>query len=391
MISFEDTAVAFQNKSDKDLKRAHRLFQLVGTPWLVKMGKPMTTMALKLKLPIKGLIKRTIFRQFCGGESISECKTRIQELSDAGIGTILDYSIEGKTKEDDFDATVEEIIDTLKAGEGNPAIPFAVYKVSGIARFGLLEKINDPRAELTQNEQAELERLTARFEKIGKKAFSTKTPLFIDAEESWIQDGIDRMTYALMEKYNTERAIIYNTAQVYRHDRLDHIKKQTAIAKEKGYKLGVKLVRGAYMEKERNRAQEKGYPSPIQKDKKSTDMDFNSALEFMIENLDHVSFCAGSHNEESNLLLTELMEKKGIPANDSRIHFAQLLGMSDHITFNLAHHSFNVAKYVPYGPVDEVLPYLLRRADENTSVAGQTGRELSLIIQETERRKAARK
>lgn len=388
MISFENTAVAFQGKSDKDLKRAHRLFKLVGAPWLVKIGKPLTNLAFKLKLPIKGIVKDTIFRQFCGGETISECTSRIKELSDAGIGTILDYSIEGKTKEVDFNTTVDEIIATLKAGEGNPSIPFAVYKISGIARFGLLEKINDEKSELSEQEQAELARLMTRIEKIAAKAFESKTPLFIDAEESWIQDGIDRITYALMEKYNKEKAIIYNTAQMYRHDRLEHIKEQIQIAKDKGYILGIKLVRGAYMEKERDRAEEKGYPSPIQKNKAATDKDFDAALSYMIDHIDTTSFCAGSHNEESNLLLTKLMLEKGLNADDKRIHFAQLLGMSDHISYNLAHANYNVAKYVPYGPVEEVLPYLLRRADENTSVAGQTGRELSLIIQETKRRKA---
>jgi proline dehydrogenase len=391
MISFENTEVAFQSKSDKDLKRAHRLFKLVGAPWLVKIGKPLTNFAFKLKLPIKGIVKNTIFRQFCGGETIDECSSRIKELSGSGIGTILDYSIEGKTKEVDFNATVDEIIDTLKAGEGNPGIPFAVYKVSGIARFGLLEKINNAKTELTEPEKAELDRLMSRIEKIAAKAYESKTPLFIDAEESWIQDGIDRIAYSLMEKYNKEKAIIYNTAQMYRHDRLDHIKEQIKIAQSKNYILGIKLVRGAYMEKERNRAEEKGYPSPIQKDKKATDKDFDAALEFMIDHIESISFCAGSHNEESNLLLTELMEKKGISASDPRIHFAQLLGMSDHISYNLAHASYNVAKYVPYGPVGEVLPYLLRRADENTSVAGQTSRELSLIIQEMKRRKALKK
>ncbi len=388
MISFKNTAIAFESKSDKDLKRARRLFVLVSAPWLVKIGKPLTNLALKLKLPIKGLIKNTIFRQFCGGESITECKSRIQELSDSGIGTILDYSIEGKTKEEDFDATVDEILDTLKAAEGNPSIPFAVYKVSGIARFGLLEKINDPNPKLSEKEEGEFKRLKERFDKIAEKAFSSSTPLFIDAEETWIQDGIDRLTYTAMQKFNTEKAIIYNTAQIYRHDRLEHIREQIKVAKENNYVLGIKLVRGAYMEKERDRAEEKGYPSPIQPDKKATDNDFNAALELMIEELDAVSFCAGSHNEESNLLLTQLMTNKGIKHDDPRIHFAQLLGMSDHISFNLAHASYNVAKYVPYGPVAEVLPYLLRRADENTSVAGQTSRELSLIIEETKRRKA---
>ena len=379
MISFENTAIAFQSKSDKDLKRAYRLFKLVGASWLVKMGKPLTILAIKLKLPIKGIIKRTIFRQFCGGESISECSSRIKELADSGIGTILDYSIEGKTEEVDFDATVEEIIATLEAGAGNSAIPFAVFKTTGITRFGLLEKANDIDSLLSNAEQKEMERLLTRMERIAKRAFESGTPVFIDAEETWIQDIIDRMAYDLMLKFNKEKAIVYNTIQIYRHDRLEHLKRETQIAKEKCYILGIKLVRGAYMEKERKRAEDKGYPSPIQPNKKATDTDFNLALEFLVENINYVSFCAGSHNEDSNLLLTQLMTKAGLQPDDKRVHFAQLLGMSDHISYNLAHEHYNVAKYVPYGPVTEVLPYLLRRADENTSVAGQTSRELSLI------------
>jgi|TARA_R110000737_G_scaffold254016_1_gene263341 proline dehydrogenase len=388
MISFNNTEIAFKSKSDKDLKRAYRLFKIVGVPFLVRIGKPLTNFALKIKLPIQGLIKNTIFKQFCGGEDIPECQTKIDELSNSGIGTILDYSVEGKVKESDFDSTVDEIIAALDKGFQNPKIPFGVYKVTGICRFGLLEKINDSVDNLSEKEKAEYERLLARMEKMASRAYERKTPIFIDAEESWIQDGIDRMVYALMEKYNREVPYIYNTLQMYRHDRLEHLKHQTAIAKEKGYKLGIKLVRGAYMEKERERAEEKKYPSPIQKDKPATDKDFDLALAFLVDNIEIISFCAGSHNEESNLLLTQLMEKKGIAANDKRIHFAQLLGMSDHISYNLAFHKFNVAKYVPYGPVNEVLPYLLRRADENTSMSGQTGRELSLIIQETKRRKA---
>jgi proline dehydrogenase len=391
MISFNNTEVAFKSKSDKDLKRAYRLFKIVGVPFLVKIGKPLTNFAIAAHLPIKGIIKSTIFKQFCGGETVSECEGKINELADSGIGTILDYSVEGKVKEADFDATVNEIISAIDKGFNNPKIPFGVFKVTGICRFGLLERINESWENLNEQEQAEYDRLRARIEKIASHGFSKKTPVFIDAEETWIQDGIDRICYELMEKYNQETAIIYNTLQIYRHDRLEHLKKETAIAKEKGYKLGIKLVRGAYMEKERERAIEKKYPSPIQKDKAATDADFNAALVWMTHHLDTISFCAGSHNEDSNLLLTQLMTEKGIAADDKRVYFAQLLGMSDHISYNLAHSHYNVAKYVPYGPINEVLPYLLRRADENTSVAGQTGRELTLIIQETKRRKALSK
>lgn len=388
MISFDDTAIAFKSKSDKDLNRAYWLFKVIGMPSLVKIGKPLTNLALKLKLPIKGLVKKTIFKQFCGGEDIEECKARMNELAESGIGTILDYSVEGKTQEVDFDHTVTEIIDTILAGKNNPKIPFAVFKITGICSFSLLEKINNGFDNLDEKTAEKLSQLRKRVDTICKASFDHGTPVFIDAEESWIQDGIDRIAYQMMEKYNTSKAVVFNTVQIYRHDRLAHLNNALSEAKEKNYFLGIKLVRGAYMEKERKRAAEKGYPSPIQPNKAATDKDFNLALERLMNNLDFVYFCAGSHNEESNLLLTQMMIGKGIAPDDKRIYFAQLLGMSDHISFNLTHHHFNVAKYVPYGPVEEVMPYLLRRADENTSVAGQTSRELSLITKERNRRRA---
>lgn len=386
MISFDNTEIAFSSKSDKDLNRAYWLFKVIGNPTMVKLGKPLTNFALAIHLPIKGLIKKTIFKQFCGGENIPDCRPRMKDLAESGIGTILDYSVEGKTEESDFDDTVAEIIATLDESKRTDNIPFAVFKVTGITRFGLLEKLNDPKANLTVKERSEKDHLYDRVDRICRRAHEVNTPVFIDAEESWIQDAIDRITYEMMVKYNQNSAIVYNTLQIYRHDRLQHLKDQTAIAKEKNYFLGVKLVRGAYMEKERRRAEEKGYLSPIQPNKAATDKDFNDALRFMVEHLQTVHFCAGSHNEDSNLLLTELMKEKGIDPTDKRVYFAQLLGMSDHISFNLTHEKYNVAKYVPYGPVHEVMPYLLRRADENTSVAGQTGRELTLISRERARR-----
>ncbi|MCT4561554.1 MAG: proline dehydrogenase family protein [Crocinitomicaceae bacterium] len=388
MISFDNTEIAFSSKSDQDLNRAYWLFKVIGNPTMVKLGKPLTNFALALHLPIKGLIKKTIFKQFCGGETIPECRPRMQQLAKSGVGTILDYSVEGKTDESDFDHTVEEIIATLDESKRTENIPFAVFKVTGITRFGLLEKLNNPESTLSEKEKLEKEHLYERVDRICKRAHEVQTPVFIDAEESWIQDAIDRISYEMMAKYNRERAIVFNTVQIYRHDRLEHLKKQTQIAQSEGYLMGVKLVRGAYMEKERKRAEEKRYPSPIQPNKIATDRDFNDALRFMINHLDAVHFCAGSHNEESNLLLTELMKEKGLDPSDKRVYFAQLLGMSDHISFNLTHEKFNVAKYVPYGPVHEVMPYLLRRADENTSVAGQTGRELTLNSRERARRRS---
>lgn len=386
MVSFDNTEVAFRYKSDKDLKRAYRLFQLVGKSWLVRFGKKMVPLAFKLHLPIRGIIKATIFRQFCGGEYIDDCTETIKTLYDHNVGTILDYSVEGKIEEDDFDATCEEIIATLKKAEGNPAIPFAVFKVTGISRHGLLEKLNDPHTDITEAERKEFADVFKRVDRICSYAHKSGTPVFIDAEESWIQNTIDRLAISMMQKYNKEKVSVFNTCQMYRHDRLAFIKEQLMYAKQNGFKMGVKLVRGAYMEKERERAAQMDYPSPIQPDKISCDNDFNAALLFMLDEIDHFAICCGTHNEESSLLLTELMEKKGISKNDDRIVFSQLLGMSDHISFNLADHNYRVAKYVPYGPIKEVMPYLLRRADENTSVAGQTGRELSLLSKEYNRR-----
>jgi proline dehydrogenase len=387
MISFDNTAIAFQSKSNKDLQKAYWLFRIVGNPSLVKIGKNATNMALNLGLPIKGLIRKTIFNQFCGGESIEHCALTIATLQTYGIGTILDYSVEGKTSNEDFDATVQEIKRTIDRAAKDTSIPFAVFKVTGIARFGILERANDPDAQLNEAERKELAAVCERIDQICKHAHQNNVPVFIDAEETWIQDIIDRISMQMMEQYNTEKAIVYNTLQMYRHDRLEFLRKSIVEAKEKKICLGIKLVRGAYMEKERERAQKMDYPSPIQADKESSDNDFNEALKVMIENISCVAFCAGTHNESSSLLLTELMAKQQIESNDKRIYFAQLLGMSDHISYNLSYHGYNVAKYVPYGPIKEVMPYLLRRADENTSVAGQTSRELSLIIKEKERRK----
>ena len=387
MISFDNTEIAFQSKSNSDLNRAYWLFKLIGNPTMVKVGKWSTNTALNIGLPINGLIKKTIFKQFCGGETIQECTKTIANLGKFGIGTILDYSIEGKTKEEDFDATVDEIIATIHAAKNDPTIPFAVFKVTGIGRFDSLEKANNGTTQLTENDRLAFQLIVSRVDKICLSAFENGVPLFIDAEETWIQDAIDTIVRDMMRKYNKEKAIVYNTLQMYRHDRLSFLHAEIEIARAEGFHYGVKLVRGAYMEKERLRAAEKGYPSPIQPDKITCDNDFNHALELVVKNIDIMALCSGSHNEKSALILTDLMTKKQIEKSDKRIYVAQLLGMSDHISYNLAYAGYNVAKYVPYGPVKEVMPYLLRRADENTSVAGQTGRELSLIMTERKRRK----
>ncbi len=387
MISFENTEIAFQSKSNKDLKRAYWLFKIIASPTFVKFGKIATNFALKLHLPINSIVKATIFQQFCGGESIGECDSVIKKMGDFGVGTILDYSVEGKTSDEDFDQTVDIIIKTLERGKSDKNIPFGVFKVTGIGRFDLLEKASLRDYQFTETEKKEIEIIINRIDRICKAAYEANVPVFIDAEESWIQDAIDQWCFEMMLKYNKERAIVFNTIQMYRHDRLEFLKSCYKMAKENGVKYGVKLVRGAYMEKERNRAINLGYPSPIQPDKASSDRDYNLAIEFIVTNAEFFALCAGTHNEESSLYLTQLLEKYEIKGDDTRFFGAQLLGMSDHISYNLASAGYNVAKYVPFGPVREVMPYLLRRADENTSVAGQTGRELSLIMRELKRRK----
>lgn len=387
MISFNNTEIAFKHKTNRDLKRAKFLFSVIASPTMVKVGKGVTNFSLSAGLPIKGIIKATIFKQFCGGETIDECTETVGQMWKNKVGTILDYSVEGKTSDEDFEATTKEIIATIAKGKTTEAIPFAVFKVTGITRFGLLEAANGGVEQLDAALTKEYEATVERIDRICKAGFDAGIPVFIDAEETWIQDTIDRITHEMMLKYNKEKAIVYNTVQMYRHDRLAFLKDAVAWAKTNGVQYGVKLVRGAYMEKERERAQEKGYPSPIQPDKDACDTDYNAALDFLTDEFDHMALVAGSHNEYSSAYLADLMDKKGLPKENKRIFFAQLLGMSDHISYNLAHLGYNVAKYVPYGPIKEVMPYLLRRADENTSVKGQTGRELSLILQERNRRK----
>lgn len=386
MISFDNTEKAFISKSDKDLRRSYRLFKIIGNPTFVKLGGFFTPIALKLRLPIKGIIKNTIYKQFVGGETIEDCNKTIEALGKYNIGTILDYSVEGKEAEADFDACCKETLETIRRAHNDKHIPFCVFKVTGLARFALLEKVSAKQA-LSEEEKKEWERVRERVRKICEESHTNNKPVFFDAEESWIQVAVDDLCNENKARYNKEKAIVYNTYQLYRHDRFVYLEECIKHAKENKYHIGAKLVRGAYMEKERKRAKEMGYPSPIQPDKAGTDKDYNLALELCVKNKDHVNLCAGTHNEQSSMLLVELMAKNNIAPGDDRIYFSQLLGMSDHISFNLSLAGYNVAKYVPYGPVKEVLPYLLRRAMENTSVKGQTGRELSLIIKEKERRK----
>ncbi|MSQ79889.1 MAG: proline dehydrogenase [Flavobacteriaceae bacterium] len=385
-ISFKNTEIAFQSKSVGQLRRAHLLFRALGLGWLVNAGPCLVNLAFSLRLPVKGIIRRTVFAQFCGGENIEDCTAAIQNLWKYKVGTILDYSVEGEETTAVFEACTEEIIRTIEKAKGNPAIPFSVFKVTGIARFDLLEKIA-MGASLSPVEQAAQEAILHRMDTICGKANEYGVRLFIDAEESWVQPAIDNLAETMMARYNMHTAIVYNTVQLYLSDKLEYLKELHKKATAGGWQCGVKLVRGAYMEKERERALALGYPNPIQLSKAASDADYNEALEFCIEQIQNTYVCAGTHNEESSMLLVELMNKHGVDKADKRIYFSQLLGMSDHISYNLANAGYNVAKYVPYGPVKAVLPYLIRRAQENTSAKGQAGRELTLIQSELRRRK----
>ena len=385
MVSFENTEIAFESKSNAELTKAYLLFKFIGNKSLVSLSKPFAGIAVRIPFPFKYVIKETIFSHFCGGENIRDCETTIEHLNKYNVHTILDYSVEGKETEDDFDRTTDEIIDTQERAAIDDAIPFNVFKLTGIARFALLEKVSSGE-KLTEGEKQEFEMVRERVERICKKAAEVDRSVMMDAEESWIQPVMDDLMMEMMKKYNKEKAIVYNTYQMYRHDRLNALKEMHAAAVKNDFCLGLKLVRGAYMEKERKRASEMNYVSPIQVDKASSDKDYDAALLFIAKNIDRIAVCVGSHNEKSSMYMTELMKEHNISKNSTQVYFSQLLGMSDHISFNLSRAGYNVAKYVPYGPVKDVLPYLIRRADENTSVAGQTSRELMLLSKERKRR-----
>ncbi len=384
-LDFSNTEIAFKAKTNSELRTSYFLFKAIGMNWLVKIGTPLIETAFALHLPIKSLIKHTVYQQFVGGENITECEKAIETLNKYQIGTILDYSVEGKENEIDFENTCNETIDTVHKAKGNKKIPFCVFKVTGLARLSLLEKINS-NITLNENETLEFEKVKARIEKICNTAFENGVKIFIDAEETWIQNPIDQMATDMMVKYNKKEAIVYNTIQLYRHDRLAFLKDSFNHAIANNYFLGIKLVRGAYMEKERARAAELNYLDPIQKSKEDTDHDYDNALRFCLENIERISICAGTHNEKSSTTLAQMMLDNNIEINDKRIYFSQLYGMSDNLSFNMANAGYNVAKYLPYGPVKDVMPYLFRRAAENTSVKGQTGRELNLILKEKARR-----
>lgn len=385
-LDLEDTAAAYIDKSDAELKEKYRLFKMLNSPFLNAFGTRATSFLLSIGLPVEGLIKSTVFEQFCGGETIEECEGTISSLGQSKIGAILDYSVEGRSTEKAFDDTKDEIIRTIERAKNDPDLPFSVFKVSGIAPLGTLERLNQKK-KLDAKSQAKCERIFGRVNEICKTAYELGQPLFIDAEESWIQDAIDRLAIEMMEKYNHEQPIIFTTLQLYRTDRLQYLKEARRRAKLDGYFPGFKLVRGAYMEKERERAQKMGYPSPIHPNKDATDRDYDVAIDYCLKHVEEVAFVAGTHNEASTHLLAEKMFDRGIPADHPNIFFSQLYGMGDNISYVLASRGYHVSKYVPYGPVADSIPYLIRRAEENSSTAGQVSRELSMIRKELRRRK----
>jgi len=402
VISFDNTELAFQYKSDKDLKKAKFLYSLMGKPWIVKMGVKLAPWSLNVGLPVKGLIRNTIFRQFVGGETLEQIAPVAQLLAKYNVQIILDYGVEGKEGEENFDNAQEVFIKVINYAATQPNIPFMGVKITGFARFALLEKMNELMQQqqgslmkkyllmldlLSTEEKEEWHRVRNRVMRVCDAAAKNGIGVSIDAEETWITEPLDALTIMMMETFNKEKVVVYNTTQHYRTDRQQFLKDSYEAAVERNFILGAKLVRGAYMEKERERAVEKGYPSPIMPDKESSDRDYDESVKFCIDHIDRVALLLASHNEESNMLAVKLLQEKGLPLNHPRVHWSQLYGMSDNITFNLAHAGCNVSKYLPFGPIKDVIKYLMRRAQENTSVKGQTGRELSLINKEIERRK----
>ena len=404
-INFDNTQIAFAPKSDQELKKAYFLFSSMGYSTIVKLGTLVTPWAIHAGLPINGIIRKTIFSQFVGGETLDQTATVAKKLGQYNVQVILDYGVEGGDNgEQEFNHACDEFIRVIRHAATQPNIPFMSVKVTGISRLALLEKLDASMHQtegtlmkrysravdlLSEDEKAEWQHVQDRMQRMCREAVEAKVGVLIDAEESWIQDPVDALTILMMDEYNHEQIVVYNTLQLYRHDRLQFLKDMHGAAVDRKFILGAKLVRGAYMEKERKRAATLGYPSPIQPDKESTDKDYNSAIRFCIENLDKVSVIVASHNENSNFYTTELLESKGLPLNHPHVHFSQLYGMSDNITFNMAKAGCAVSKYLPFGPIKDVIPYLMRRAEENSSVKGQTGRELGLIKKELQRRKSS--
>ncbi len=383
---FDNTETAFALKSDSELERAYFLFKMISNEPLVRIGTAVTNFAIKAHLPVQGLIRATVFDHFCGGVNEEDCLPVVDKMYTKGVSSVLDYSVEGKEEEAQFDAVLQKTLEILEFADNKDAMPFGVFKPTGFGRFLIWQKKTEGTP-LNAEEEEEWKRIEERFDIVCKKAYDCDVALLIDGEESWMQDAADELVGKMMRKYNKEKAIVYNTLQLYRHDRMGYLQRLHEEARVYNFKIGMKIVRGAYMEKENERAAEKNYPSPICKDKAHTDQNFNDTMKYILKHIDDISVFIGTHNEESSYLAMEIMKEAGIDKSDFRVWFGQLYGMSDHISFNMANEGYNVAKYLPFGPVRDVMPYLIRRAEENTSVAGQTSRELNLLSQEKQRRK----
>ncbi|MDR1552915.1 MAG: proline dehydrogenase family protein [Prevotellaceae bacterium] len=390
MIDFKNTQIAFEAKSNADLRRAKILFNAIKHTWVVKLGKIFVYITTKLRFPVGWLLKPTIYKQFVGGETLEKCTPLAQQLMKYNIRSIFDYSAEGGGSDKDIQQTFDEFIRSIEYAKGNENVAYTVFKPTALTTDELLEKASS-KAELNEEEQKQYDAYKQRFEKLCQRAYDNDVRILVDAEDYCFQDAIDEFTEEMMRKFNKKRATVFTTLQMYRHDRLPYLAKLYNDAVENNYTVGMKFVRGAYMEKERERAKQLGYPDPVCQTKKATDENYNSGLLYVIEHIDKFEMFSGTHNEESNIVLANLIDKHNIARNDNRIFFAQLYGMSENLSYNLAHEGYNVAKYIPYAPVKKVLPYLIRRAEENTSIAGQTTRELELLKAELRRRKTVKK
>lgn len=386
-VDFQNTEIAFERKTNRELRKMRWLFNMMSRSWLVNWGSSLSLTALNWGLPVKGVIKNTVFEQFCGGQTLEKTESTIETLQEYGVETVLDYGAEAKNKEEEFDKTLSEFMKTVRFAGQHKSVPIISTKITGMARHDILMKVSGGE-ELSPEEQASWAGTKLRLNQLCRMAQENHVALFVDAEESWTQQAVDDLAETMMESYNKEYVVVYNTYQMYRHDRLDYLKASFARAKEKGYILGAKLVRGAYMEKERKRAEEMGYPSPIQPNKESTDRDYDIAVAFCVEHHDLIASCVASHNQRSTEYQMQLMKERSIPKDHPHLSFCQLYGMSDNITFNLAKAGYRVSKYVPFGPIKDVIPYLIRRAQENSAVGSEAGRELTLVNEELKRRKS---
>ncbi|HEY4650656.1 MAG TPA: proline dehydrogenase family protein [Pontibacter sp.] len=385
-FSADDLQVAFSTRSNGELKLAYQLYKVMGNPALVKLGGAATNLALKLHLPVKGLIKKTVYQLFCGGETADEAQKVIQKLAAAHVHTVLDYAAEAQENEAGFDKVCDEILRNIRLAKTTKAFSYISIKLTGIGHKDLFLKLHSKKP-LTPEEQGTYARTEARLDAVCSAAAEAGITLYIDAEESWMQDPMDELAEKMMRRYNKDRAVVFNTLQMYRTDRVAYLKACLDRFKAETIVAGIKIVRGAYLEKEQERVLKYGYACPVFTQKEDTDKSFNQAIDISLENIHRLELCAATHNEYSTTYLTQRVQQGDLQEYQHRIHFSQLYGMSDNLTFNLAAAGYNASKYLPYGDVATAVPYLIRRAEENTSIAGQMGRELQLLEQEIRRRK----